>query len=111
MPNDSSRPIAWKMTTTMASEVSILDVRLYGRHIGTLTRLGGDRIVFAFASGYIEDGGRPTLSLSFKDTQGNLIVDVRPTQTRVPPFFANLLPEGPLREYLARRAGVSERHD
>lgn len=26
----------------------------------------------------------------------------------MPPFFSNLLPEGPLRTYLARRAGVKE---
>lgn len=51
-------------------------------------------------------GGRPTLSLSFQDELGELITKVQATQTRVPPFFANLLPEGPLREYLAERAGV-----
>ena len=28
------------------------------------------------------------------------------TQTALPPFFSNLLPEGPLRRYLAERAGV-----
>ncbi|HZC15380.1 MAG TPA: type II toxin-antitoxin system HipA family toxin, partial [Caulobacteraceae bacterium] len=30
----------------------------------------------------------------------------KPTQTRLSPFFSNLLAEGPLREYLAKRAGL-----
>ena len=91
-------------------DIAVLQVRLHGRPIGTLTRLPGDRVLFAFTEAYIADQSRPTLSLSFKDTIGALIVDSRPTQTRLPPFFANLLPEGALRDYLAERAGVkSER--
>jgi serine/threonine-protein kinase HipA len=85
---------------------AVLEVRLHGRPIGTLTRLPGYRILFAFTEAYVADRSRPTLSLSFKDAVGSLIVDIRPTQTRLSPFFANLLPEGPLREYLAARAGV-----
>src|SRR6185437_9067817 len=73
----------------------------------TLTRLPGDQVLFAFNEGYIADQNRPTLSLSFKDIRGGLITDVRPTQTRLPPFFANLLPEpGPMRDLLAVRANV-----
>ena len=85
---------------------AVLEVLLHGKPIGTLTRLPGDRVLFAFTEGYIADGNRPTLSLSFKDVLGSLITDVRPTQTRLPVFFANLLPEGTLRDYLAARAGV-----
>jgi serine/threonine-protein kinase HipA len=87
-------------------DIAVLEVRLHGRLIGTLTRLPGDRVLFAFTEAYIADQNRPTLSLSFKDAVGSLILDARPTQTRLPPFFANLLPEGPLRDYLAERAGV-----
>ncbi|MHB8816629.1 MAG: type II toxin-antitoxin system HipA family toxin, partial [Steroidobacteraceae bacterium] len=83
-----------------------LDVKLHGRLIGTLTRLPGDRVLFAFTEEYAADDQRATLSLSFRDALGNLILDSRPTQTRLPPFFANLLPEGALREYLAARADV-----
>jgi serine/threonine-protein kinase HipA len=86
--------------------IAVLDVLLYGQPIGTLTRLPGDRILFAFTDAYIADLDRATLSLSFKDALGNLITDVRPTQTRLPVFFANLLPEGTMREYLAARAHV-----
>jgi serine/threonine-protein kinase HipA len=86
--------------------VSILEVQLYGRTIGTLTNLGGDRTIFAFTEDYIADDDRQVLSLSFKDAFGNLITDLPATQRRLLPFFANLLPEGHLRDYLAQRAGV-----
>jgi serine/threonine-protein kinase HipA len=86
--------------------IAVLDVRLHGEIIGTLTRLPGDRVLFAFTESYVADQNRPTLSLSFKDAFGSLIIDVRPTQTRLPVFFANLLPEGAMRDYLAARASV-----
>lgn len=87
--------------------VSVLDVQLYGRSIGTLTNVGGDRTIFAFNEDYIADEERPVLSLSFKDEFGTLITDLPATQRRLSPFFANLLPEGHLRDYLAERAGVN----
>lgn len=89
------------------ADVTILDVLLHGLPIGTLTRVGGDRILFAFNDTYIADENRPVLSLGFKDQFGGLITEFKPTQTRVIPFFANLLPEGQLRTYLAGRAGVN----
>lgn len=90
----------------MAS-VSVLEVLLYGEPIGTLTRIEGDRTLFAFNDDYIADGNRPVLSLVFKDRHGELISEFRPYQTRVMPFFSNLLPEDRLRTYLAERAGVN----
>jgi serine/threonine-protein kinase HipA len=89
------------------ANVSVLDVLLYGEPIGTLTRVAGDRTLFAFNEAYIADAQRPALSLSFKDALGELITEFRPTQTKVMPFFSNLLPEGHMREYLAERAGVN----
>ena len=89
------------------ADVSVLDVLLYGEPIGTLTRVAGDRTLFAFNEAYIADVQRPVLSLSFKDDHGRLITDFRPTQTKVMPFFSNLLPEGHMRNYLAERAGVN----
>jgi len=87
-------------------DVSVLDVRLYGKPIATLTHLQGDRAIFAFNQSYVDDPQRPTLSLSFKDSFGGLITDFASVQRVVPPFFSNLLPEGPLRRYLAQRAGI-----
>lgn len=91
----------------MMADVSILEVLLYGEPIGTLTRVAGDRNLFAFTDTYIKDADRPVLGLAFKDQFGELITDHRTTQTRLMPFFSNLLPEGRLREYLAERAGVN----
>src|SRR6185503_8979451 len=48
-----------------------------------------------------------TLSLSFKGSTGGLVTNFRPVGRRVPVFFSNLLPEGPLRDYLAKRAQVN----
>lgn len=91
--------------------VSVLEVQLYGRTIGTLTNVGGDRTIFAFSEDYIADENRPTLSLSFKDAFGQLLTDLPPTQRRLSPYFANLLPEGHLRDYLAERAGVNPQRE
>jgi serine/threonine-protein kinase HipA len=51
------------------------------------------------------------LSLSFKGSTGGLVTQTRPTGRRVPPFFSNLLPEGHLREYLAKRADVNSERE
>jgi serine/threonine-protein kinase HipA len=88
------------------ANVKALAVRLYGRQIGIITKLAGERQFFAFEQDYIDDPERPTLSLSFKGTAGGVVSSTRPVSGRVPPFFSNLLPEGPLREYLAKLADV-----
>ena len=67
-------------------DVSILNVLLHGRKIGTLTYLGGEKTVFAFTEDYINDPNRQTLSLSFKDEQGDLITDHRPYKIKLLPF-------------------------
>lgn len=92
-------------------DVTVLEVLLYGEPIATLTRVQGDRSIFAFNERYIENTERPTLSLSFKDKLGELITNFRPVQTSVMPFFSNLLPEGEMRTYLAERAGVKSQRE
>jgi serine/threonine-protein kinase HipA len=87
-----------------------LAVRLYGRQIGIINKLAGERHLFSFEQEYVDDTERPVLSLSFKSATGGVVTSTRPVSGRVPPFFSNLLPEGPLREYLAKLADVkSER--
>jgi len=83
-----------------------LAVHLHGARVGVINRLAGDRQLFAFDQEYVNDSDRYTLSLSFKGRSGFLVTSPRTYVTRVPPFFANLLPEGHLRTYLAGRAGV-----
>lgn len=92
-------------------DISILNVELHGKQVGTLTRFPDDRNLFAFSKAYIEDMQRDTLSLSFKDVFGNLDTETRPTRLKLPPFFSNLLPEGHLRTYLAERAGVNRERE
>lgn len=91
----------------------VLDVYLHEQIIGTLTRLPDDKNLFAFNEEYLAmvASTRPTLSLSFNDIHGGLISNFKTTQTRLPPFFANLLPEGPLRLYLAKRAKVNAQRE
>jgi serine/threonine-protein kinase HipA len=88
-------------------KINALSVRLHGKQIGVINRLAGDRHFFAFEQDYIDDPQRPTLSLSFKGSTGGLVTNFRPVGRRVPVFFSNLLPEGHLRDYLAKRADVN----
>jgi serine/threonine-protein kinase HipA len=69
-----------------------------------LLHLPGDRHYFAFDETYVKNPGRPILSLSFKNQTGGIIPITRPTQTKIPPFFSNLLPEGQLRDYIIQES-------
>ena len=91
----------------MSSNVSTLNVFLYDELVGTITNVGNDRSLFALTQDYIENAGRSTLSLGFKDSLGELITDFKPTNTQLMPFFSNLLPEDEMRRYLAERANVN----
>ena len=87
-------------------KLNALAIHLHGARIGIITRLPGDQYLFAFEEAYAEDPNRPTLSLSFKGRSGGLLIAAKPIRRRLPPFFSNLLPEGHLRDYLARQAEV-----
>lgn len=91
----------------MTNHVSTLNVLLYGEPIATITNVGNDRTLFAFMDPYIHDESRPVLGLGFKDALGGLLTNFKPTQTKLTPFFSNLLPEETMRHYLAERAGVN----
>lgn len=91
--------------------ISALGVYLEGSRIGVLSHLPGDRHLFAFDRDYVDDPGRPTLSLSYKSNARGVVTAVKPVSRRLPPFFSNLLPEGPLREYLAEKAGVKKERE
>ena len=93
------------------ADVDVLEVLLHDQPIGTITRIEGDRTIFAFREAYIADPDRSVLGLGFKDTLGQLVTEFRPFQTALMPFFSNLLPEGHLRKYLAARGRVSEKRE
>jgi serine/threonine-protein kinase HipA len=88
------------------SDIVALDIFLHDRRIGRIARLEGDRSIFTFDDDYLADQDRPTLSLAYRDEYGGIINDPRAYQTKLEPVFSNLLPEGVLRDYLAKRAGL-----
>ncbi len=94
-------------------EITTLDVFLGDTLVGKISRLPGqgDLNIFVFDGGYLANAQRPTLSLGFKGRTGDIAYEPRPYNTRVHPFFANLLPEGSLRDYIAQRDGVSRERD
>ncbi|HIO92182.1 MAG TPA: type II toxin-antitoxin system HipA family toxin [Leucothrix mucor] len=86
---------------------NILNVYLSNRIIGNITLLSGERSFFAFDESYLNDDDRLTLSQSFFSQQGGIIAETKIRQTKLPPFFSNLLPEGHLRTYLASQGGIN----
>ncbi|OJW51115.1 MAG: hypothetical protein BGO67_12360 [Alphaproteobacteria bacterium 41-28] len=88
-----------------------INVFLQEKRIGQISLLYGENTLFVFEDDYIEDLSRSTLSQSFISKTGQLITQVRPTRTRLYPFFSNLLPEGHLREYLAVKNQVNPQRE
>lgn len=93
------------------TDFDALDIFLHNELVGTLTHLPGDRNLFTFSEEYLNNISRATLSLSFIDRLGDLIINQKIIRTRLPPFFANLLPEGHMREYLASQAKVNSQRE
>jgi len=91
----------------MKNKLTFLEVFLHNQAIGTITRFPDERNLFSFNQEYIDNPDRPTLSLSFKDTFGDLLTNSKPTRRRLAPFFSNVLPEGYMRTYLAANANVN----
>lgn len=93
-----------------SSAPSTLQVFLRDMLVGTIVALPNRDTAFAFEESYVENNARPTLSLGFLDAYGRL--RERPGRVgRVAPFFANLLPEGDLRTYIAEHAQIDSRDD
>jgi serine/threonine-protein kinase HipA len=86
----------------------VLEVWLNQIRVGTITNLPYDQNLFVFDEEYARAGDRPVLSLSFYDDNRELITEPEQVQTKVSPFFSNLLPEGRLREYLPEAAGIKD---
>ncbi|MEI9422017.1 HipA domain-containing protein [Mesorhizobium sp. Cs1299R1N1] len=85
------------MTST---RIHSLDVLLGGRKIGNIVRSPAHALIFE--QDYRARGGSPILSLSFRSAGGELRRDPKPLAGILPAFFANLLPEGKLREAMER---------
>lgn len=85
-----------------AQAAHALDVYLAGRHVGTLHQPGSGRLSFEYDPSVAEaEAGELVLSASLPVRAGRF----RNSETR--PFFDGLLPEGAVREQVARERGVS----
>jgi serine/threonine-protein kinase HipA len=89
----------------------VLNVFLHGRFVGSITNVPSDHNLFVLDDGYATDPDAPVLSLGLFNAERKLSVPARMPHVRLLPFFANLLPEGHLRAYLAQRAGVNPTRD
>lgn len=88
-----------------------LEIFLGATRVGTITNLTTDHNVFTFDDDYLSDPSRPVLSSGFNNTKGEIREKLRVPHVRLLPFFANLLPEGHLRAYLAPQAKVNPKRD
>lgn len=92
----------------MMNNIVTLDIKLYDKNIGVITRLPDGQVFFSFNQEYASNPMRPILSLSFQGEFGKLISDTCPHNSRLPPFFSNLLPEGLLRDYIIKNAKIHD---
>lgn len=105
-PRNPGRPGHW---TRQMTDLSILDVRLHGRSIGTMTYIGGERSLFAFSDALYRGSGTPHSRAALQGQVWGSDHRVSSLQMKLMPFFSNLLPEGHLRHYLAEKAPHSQR--
>lgn len=77
-------------------------VLLHGEQIGSLHH-HDDEVAFRFTDQYWQDGDRNVLGLWFEDKR----LSVSRSNSVLPVWFSNLLPEGILRTWIAQDRGVS----
>jgi serine/threonine-protein kinase HipA len=90
------------MMTTMPPAERHHPVLMHGRRVGTLCRRG-DHTKFVFSESYLADPARPVLGLRLEERLRRPYA----AALRLPPWFSNLLPESPLRQWIANDRGVS----
>lgn len=100
------------MSPIPTDEIEQCEVFLNEVFVGTLVFFPPAKCIFTLAESYIKQSRRPTLSLPLRDLdeqkleqllwKGNVIL---------PPFFSNLLPEGPLRNYLAELNRINPKRE
>lgn len=85
-----------------------LNIFLNNLLIGELTHYQDGKNIFSFSPNYqsIAEPLRPVLSLSF-----NNLETAQVTRHRLPTFFANLLPEGDMRQFIATQIGTHPQDD
>ncbi|MFJ7996620.1 type II toxin-antitoxin system HipA family toxin [Streptomyces sp. NPDC096310] len=86
----------------MALTETFYAVLLHGWRIGTLCHKG-DHTRFLFNESYLDDPRRSVLGLRFEEA----LAQPYASALRLPKWFSNLLPEGPLRTWIAEDRHVS----
>lgn len=89
------------------AETGVLDVRLDDAHVGVLTLSEDETAEFVISEEYRQRYPRPVLGQFFEDD----LTQRHSSRMRLPPFFSNLLPEGPLRELIADREGIHKQRE
>lgn len=85
------------------ADVSRLSVLLHDVPVGEMTLTKNDGCEFRLLESYKRTYPRAVLGQTFLDDMDK----VKASRSRTPSWFSNLLPEGPLRELIAGRAGVA----
>jgi serine/threonine-protein kinase HipA len=90
---------------THKEQASVLALYLHGVHLAYLTGFAGGRNIITFTPDYLNASERPTFTLP---QLGNAKLFSKPwtTQLRLHPVLSNLLPEGALREWVARNLKI-----
>ncbi|MFW6012363.1 MAG: type II toxin-antitoxin system HipA family toxin [bacterium] len=86
-----------------------LEILLYGVPVGEISETGDGRTEFRFLDEYFDLVPRPVLGQKFEDDLRR--VHRSRLRERLPDFFANLVPEGRLRELIEQTTGVEEGDD
>ena len=84
------------------------DVLLNDVVVGQLGRVQSGKVLFKFTEAYCQLPRRPVLGQHFED---NLLKTYSGVREELPPYFANLVPEGALREVLAHSLGLPNDDD
>lgn len=88
--------------------MQVFDVLLGDTVVGQLGRVQSGKVLFKFTEAYRSLPQRPVLGQHFED---NLLKTYTGEREEMPPFFANLVPEGALREVLQQSLGLPEGDD
>lgn len=86
-----------------------LEVLLHGETVGEISETAEGATEFRFLPGYFELVPRPVLGQRFEDDLDR--IHRSRARERLPAFFANLTPEGRLRELIEQTAGVEPGDD
>jgi serine/threonine-protein kinase HipA len=93
------------MSNSVTDEITVLRLTLHGRLVGYLAGFQNGRNVLTFADEFKSDTKRPTLSLithpEFPRSE-KIMAEPWPYRQKLHPILSNLLPEGALRELIAK---------